>query len=118
MQSIDFRQAPDVLQQGQAGPDICFYEHRYPPDYKSYSKTKPVPIEEFNLEKKWWARPDARADKIDQQIRDQMRFRHYSARGKLRETPTLRGVVLAAFSQTPTNGPKTLLIAVSDTRWW
>ena len=40
--------------------DIWFYEHPYPPDYKSYSKTKPIRIEEFELEKKWWGRPDAR----------------------------------------------------------
>jgi type I restriction enzyme M protein len=33
---------------------VWFYEHPYPPGYKSYSKTKPLSIEEFGPEKKWW----------------------------------------------------------------
>lgn len=34
--------------------DIWFYEHQYPKGYKSYSKTKPITIQEFDVEKKWW----------------------------------------------------------------
>jgi type I restriction enzyme M protein len=37
-----------------ATEDIWFYEHPYPAGYKSYSKTKPIRIEEFELEKSWW----------------------------------------------------------------
>jgi type I restriction enzyme M protein len=33
---------------------VWFYEHPYPPGYKSYSKTKPMRFEEFESEKKWW----------------------------------------------------------------
>lgn len=33
---------------------IWFYEHPYPTGYKSYSKTKPIRIEEFKLEQDWW----------------------------------------------------------------
>ena len=33
---------------------IWFYEHPYPSGYKSYSKTKPIRLEEFDAEKKWW----------------------------------------------------------------
>jgi len=40
--------------------DIWFYEHPYPPGAKSYNKTKPIRIEEFDAEKKWWGKPDAR----------------------------------------------------------
>ena len=40
--------------------DIWFYEHPYPPGAKSYNKTKPIRIEEFEPEKKWWGKPDAR----------------------------------------------------------
>lgn len=40
--------------------DIWFYEHPYPPGAKSYNKTKPIRIEEFDAEKKWWGQPDAR----------------------------------------------------------
>lgn len=33
---------------------VWYYEHPYPPGAKSYSKTKPMRIEEFEAEKKWW----------------------------------------------------------------
>jgi type I restriction enzyme M protein len=34
--------------------DIWFYEHPYPEGIKSYNKTKPMKIEEFEAEKQWW----------------------------------------------------------------
>jgi type I restriction enzyme M protein len=40
--------------------EIWFYEHPYPPGAKSYNKTKPIRIEEFDAEKKWWGKPDTR----------------------------------------------------------
>ena len=33
---------------------IWFYEHPYPLGYKSYSKTKPIRLEEFKPEQDWW----------------------------------------------------------------
>ncbi|MEN9933984.1 MAG: hypothetical protein RLZZ387_563 [Chloroflexota bacterium] len=39
---------------GQPTREVWFYEHPYPPGYKSYSKTKPIRIEEFGPEKAWW----------------------------------------------------------------
>lgn len=33
---------------------IWFYEHPYPPGYKSYSKTKPIQLEEFKPIQDWW----------------------------------------------------------------
>ncbi|MBX3626350.1 MAG: N-6 DNA methylase [Rhizobacter sp.] len=33
---------------------IWFYEHPYPPGYKSYSKTKPIRMEEFKPLQDWW----------------------------------------------------------------
>lgn len=33
---------------------IWFYEHPYPPGVKSYNKTKPMKIEEFDAEAAWW----------------------------------------------------------------
>jgi len=33
---------------------IWYYEHPYPPSYKSYSKTKPIRLEEFKSEQDWW----------------------------------------------------------------
>ncbi|MGX9836763.1 N-6 DNA methylase [Enterobacter dykesii] len=34
--------------------NIWFYEHQYPVGYKSYSKTKPIKVEEFDPIKLWW----------------------------------------------------------------
>jgi type I restriction enzyme M protein len=39
---------------GQPTEEIWYYEHPYPPGYKSYSKSKPIRIEEFKPEKDWW----------------------------------------------------------------
>lgn len=39
---------------GEPTKNVWFYEHPYPPGAKSYSKTKPLRIEEFVAEKKWW----------------------------------------------------------------
>jgi type I restriction enzyme M protein len=39
---------------GQPTDEIWFYEHPYPPGYKTYSKTKPMRIEEFEPERAWW----------------------------------------------------------------
>lgn len=42
------------LTKGEPTKTVWYYEHPYPPGYKSYSKTKPLRIEEFEAEKKWW----------------------------------------------------------------
>jgi type I restriction enzyme M protein len=39
---------------GEPTKHVWFYEHPYPEGAKSYSKTKPMRIEEFAPEKKWW----------------------------------------------------------------
>lgn len=39
---------------GEPTKDVWFYEHPYPVGHKSYSKTKPMRIEEFEAEKAWW----------------------------------------------------------------
>jgi type I restriction enzyme M protein len=41
---------------GASTKDTWYYEHQYPAGYKSYSKTKPIRIEEFEVEKAWWGR--------------------------------------------------------------
>jgi len=43
---------------GQPTKDVWYYEHPYPKGAKSYNKGKPIRIEEFALEKKWWGEPD------------------------------------------------------------
>jgi type I restriction enzyme M protein len=37
-----------------ATKEIWYYEHRMPEDYKAYSKTRPIKIEEFEPVKRWW----------------------------------------------------------------
>lgn len=37
--------------------EVWYYEHPYPPGAKSYNKTRPIRIEEFDAEKKWWGKP-------------------------------------------------------------
>jgi len=34
--------------------EIWYFEHPLPEGYKKYNKTKPICIEEFDLEKAWW----------------------------------------------------------------
>ncbi|MBN1440712.1 MAG: SAM-dependent DNA methyltransferase [Anaerolineales bacterium] len=34
--------------------EVWYYDHPYPPGAKSYNKTKPIRIEEFDPEKAWW----------------------------------------------------------------
>lgn len=40
---------------GEPTKSVWFYEHPYPDGYKSYSKTKPMRIDEFAPEKAWWS---------------------------------------------------------------
>jgi len=39
---------------GEPTKTVWFYEHPYPLGARSYNKTKPIRIEEFDPEKKWW----------------------------------------------------------------
>jgi type I restriction enzyme M protein len=41
---------------GEKTRDVWYYEHPYPEGVKSYNKTKPIRIEEFDVEKKWWTK--------------------------------------------------------------
>lgn len=51
---------------GRPTKDVWYYEHPYPPGAKSYNKTKPMRIEEFDIEKAWWTnrRESERAWKV------------------------------------------------------
>ncbi len=44
---------------------VWFYEHPYPDGYKSYSRSKPLTIEEFDQEKKWWGGAERRGRKTN-----------------------------------------------------
>ena len=41
---------------GSPTQNIWFYEHPYPPGVKSYNKTKPMKIGEFDAETAWWGK--------------------------------------------------------------
>ncbi|MEA3277242.1 MAG: class I SAM-dependent DNA methyltransferase [Pseudomonadota bacterium] len=42
------------FEKGEPTEAVWYFEHPYPEGYKSYSKTKPIRIQEFDLEKAWW----------------------------------------------------------------
>ena len=52
---------------GEPTQEVWYYEHPYPEGAKSYNKTKPIRIEEFAPEKKWWKKrkETAQAWKVD-----------------------------------------------------
>lgn len=61
--------ATNILFFEKGGPtqDVWFYDHPYPNGYKSYSRSKPLTIDEFDLEKAWWGGPQRRGRKITEQ---------------------------------------------------
>jgi type I restriction enzyme M protein len=44
---------------GKPTETIWYYEHPYPEGQKSYSKTRPIRLEEFDAEKAWWGREES-----------------------------------------------------------
>jgi type I restriction enzyme M protein len=49
--------------------DVWYYEHQYPTGYKSYSKTKPIRIDEFDVEKAWWgSEADGFASRVENEF--------------------------------------------------
>ena len=48
------------FEKGGPTKDVWFFEHPYPEGYKSYSRSKPLTIKEFDREKKWWGGVKAR----------------------------------------------------------
>ena len=41
------------LEKGASTNEIWFFEHPLPKDYRQYTKTRPIKLTEFDLEKKW-----------------------------------------------------------------
>ncbi|GAB1354207.1 type I restriction-modification system subunit M [Erysipelotrichia bacterium] len=42
------------FEKGKPTKHVWFFEHPYPEGYKSYSRSKPLTIQEFDREKAWW----------------------------------------------------------------
>ena len=51
------------FEKGEPTQDVWFFEHPYPDGYKSYSRSKPLDIKEFDLEKAWWGGHDRKERK-------------------------------------------------------
>ena len=45
---------------------VWFFEHKYPEGYASYSRSKPLTIQEFDKEKKWWGGAERRGRKTNE----------------------------------------------------
>jgi type I restriction enzyme M protein len=55
---------------------IWYYEHPYPPGYKSYSKTKPIEFDEFTPEQDWWGNEaNDFADRIENEYAWKVNFK-------------------------------------------
>ena len=42
------------LTKGEPTKDVWYFEHKLPEGVKAYNKTKPMRLEEFDIEKEWW----------------------------------------------------------------
>ncbi|RXT08838.1 class I SAM-dependent DNA methyltransferase [Ammoniphilus sp. CFH 90114] len=43
------------FEKGKPTEEVWYFEHPLPSGYKNYTKTKPIRLEEFELEKHWWS---------------------------------------------------------------
>lgn len=44
------------LTKGEPTKDVWYFEHKLPDGVKAYNKTRPMRLEEFNVERKWWTK--------------------------------------------------------------
>lgn len=49
-----FSKPENKIEGEKATKEVWYYEHPLPEGYKTYTKTKPIKISEFDLEKSWW----------------------------------------------------------------
>jgi type I restriction enzyme M protein len=54
------------FEKGATTKDVWFFEHPYPDGYKSYSRSKPLTIQEFEREKKWWGGAERKGRKVNE----------------------------------------------------
>ena len=62
------------FEKGEPTKEVWYFEHPYPPGYKSYSKTKPIRIEEFDLEKEWWGNGESRGNPESRENREENEY--------------------------------------------
>ena len=66
---------------GEPTKEIWYYEHPYPPGVKNYNKTKPIRIEEFEPEKKWWGKPGQESKRKETEFAWRISLEEIAARG-------------------------------------
>lgn len=67
---------------------IWFYEHRYPAGVKSYSKTKPLRVEEFEPIEKWWgSESDGFATRIESEQAWKLDFKTIKQEAEAKSKP-------------------------------
>jgi type I restriction enzyme M protein len=66
---------------GEPTKEIWYYEHPYPPGVKSYNKTKPIRIEEFETERKWWGKPGQESKRKETEFAWRVSIADIAARG-------------------------------------
>lgn len=73
---------------GKATETIWFYEHPYPEGYKSYSKTKPIRVEEFEAERSWWGKEeDGFTDRVENEFAWRLDFKTLKAEACAKADP-------------------------------
>lgn len=73
---------------GQPTETIWFYEHPYPNGYKSYSKTKPIRLEEFAAEKNWWGDESTHfAERIESEFAWKIDFKTLKQEAEVKAQP-------------------------------
>lgn len=62
---------------GEPTKEIWYYEHAYPKGQKSYNKTRPINIKEFDVEKAWWTKREENKQAWKVSI-DEIKKRNYN----------------------------------------
>lgn len=96
---------------GKPTDTIWFYEHPYPDGYKSYSKTKPIRLEEFEAERSWWGKEeDGFDDRVENEFAWKLDFKALKAEAKAKRDP------LERQAEKLENKTKSNSVAVADLR--
>lgn len=73
---------------GKPTETIWYYEHPYPAGYKSYSKTKPITLDEFQAEKEWWGdESNGFADRVESELAWKVDFKSRKREAKAKAKP-------------------------------
>lgn len=73
---------------GKPTETIWYYEHQYPAGYKSYSKTKPITLDEFDVEKNWWGKEsDGFTNRVENQFAWKVDFKKRKEEAEAKAKP-------------------------------